>query len=100
MYYDLYLKFNNEAESNSVLFTELSYTEGDEIMSYKLSMYAAVDVIGIMLAPTGNIIVTDEGDIPEMVAVEGWHVNVRHTSPALELSQWELQVNSPQRVWA
>ena len=100
MYYDLYLKFNNEAEANSVLFTEHTYTEGDEIMSYKLSKYAAVDVIGIMLAPTGNIILTDDCSVPEMVAVAGWHVNVRHTSPALELSQWELQVNSPQRVWA
>jgi len=100
MYYDLYLKFTDEAEANSVLFTEQTYTDGDEIITYKVSKYAAVDVIGIMFAPTGNIIVTDDCSVPEMVAVEGWHVNVRHTSPAIELSQWQVQVNSPQRVWA
>lgn len=100
MYYDLYLKFTDEAEANSVLFTEQTYTDGDEIITYKVSKYAAVDVIGIMFAPTGNIIVTDDCSVPEMVAIEGWHVNVRHTSPAIELSQWQVQVNSPQRVWA
>ena len=36
-----------------------------------------VDVIGTIYKPTGEMQQTEEGEVPVMAAVPGWHVNVR-----------------------
>ena len=90
MYYDLNLKFADQAQADAAMFDERT----------QVAKYAAVDVIGAIYKPTGKMIKTDEGDMPEMTPVEGWHVNVRHTSEMPELKAWAVTPKTPCRVWA
>jgi hypothetical protein len=62
--------------------------------------YAAVDIIGTIYKPTGEMIQTDEGEVPEMAPLDGWHVNVRHTAEAPELDAYKVAPKSPVRGWA
>lgn len=92
MYNDFYLKFADEAEANGVLF------EGDG--EERRAKYTAIDVIGTIYKPTGNVLTTDEGEVPEMAPLEGWHVNVRHMGEAAELAAYAVTPQSPVRGWA
>jgi hypothetical protein len=92
MYIDYFLKFADEAEANAVLYT----TEGES----QQPNYAAVDVIGIIYKPTGKMLQTDEGEVPEMAPIDGWHVNVRHTEEMEELTPFAVQPKTPSRAWA
>jgi hypothetical protein len=83
-YGDLYLKFPDEA-------TALEVLEDYE---------GAVDVIGVISKPTGEMTFDDEGnEVPVMTTLEGWHVNTRGSMP-LDLQAFAVQVDSPYRVWA
>jgi hypothetical protein len=93
---DYHLKFTSQAAAETVLFT--AETAGEE--TFLRPNYAAVDVIGAIYAPTGVMLKTPEGDVPEMKAVSGYHANVRHTEAAPELDAFAVEVNSPSRVWA
>jgi hypothetical protein len=85
---DYYLRFADADECRSVLF------DG------KQSRYAAVDVIGTIYKPTGNMIQTDDGEVPQMAPIPGYHANVRHSEAAPELDAYAVQVKRPTRVWA
>lgn len=87
-YIDYLLKFADEAEANGVLYS-------DETPNYQ-----AIDIIGIIYEPTGNTIDTDEGPVPEMAPVPGWHVNVRDKRICPELEEYRVYPESPVRVWA
>jgi hypothetical protein len=100
MYTDYFLKFNDEAEANEVLFTEQTNVQGDVVETVLVPKYAAVDVIGTIYKPTGEMIQTDEGEVPEMAPLEGWHVNVRHTDEAPELEAFRVFPATPSRMWA
>lgn len=76
MYIDYFLKFADEAEADGVLF------EGEE----RQPRYAAIDIIGV--------IYKDE------VALDGWHVNVRHTEESLDLAAFQVFPKTPSRGWA
>ena len=99
MYYDMFLKFADQAEADSVLFDEQTNVQGDIVETVKVPKYAAVDVIGTIYKPTGNMLTTDEGEVPEMAPLEGWHVNVRHTTEAPELEAYRVYPKAPQRGW-
>ena len=92
MYTDYFLRFADEAEANGVLF------EGDG--EERRAKYTAIDVIGTIYKPTGNMIDTDEGEAPEMAPIDGWHVNVRHMGEALELAPFQVYPATPVRMWA
>ena len=92
MYNDFYLRFADEAEANGVLFEG----EGEE----RRAKYAAIDVIGTIYEPTGEMITTDEGEVPEMAPVDGWHINVRHKAEAPELDAYRVFPETPARGWA
>ena len=92
MYTDFFLKFDNEAAADAVLF--------DGAGEDRHPKYAAIDVIGIIYKPTGKMITADEGEVPEMAPVAGWHVNVRHTSKVPELERYRVHPVTPQRMWA
>jgi len=82
-YGDLYLRFDNEAEA-TLLLTDYP---------------GSVDVIGVIYKPTGVMIPTDEGEVEEMAAIEGWHVNTR--GPMVEaLMAFAVTPERPVRVWA
>ena len=92
MYTDHYLRFADQAEAEAALFEG----EGDQ----RAPRYSAIDVIGTIHAPTGRMISTAEGDVPELAALDGWHVNVRHVGDAPALQAYAVEVNSPVRSWA
>jgi len=100
MYTDYFLKFADQAEADSVLFTEQTNVQGDVVETVKVPKYAAIDVIGTIYKPTGKMLTTPEGEVPEMAPVEGWHVNVRHTAAAPELAAYKVTPQSPMRGWA
>jgi hypothetical protein len=82
-YGDMYLRFDNESEATELL----------------TDYPGSVDVIGIIYKPTGVMIETDEGEVPEMAAIEGWHINTR--GPMLEsLMAFAVEPEHPVRVWA
>ena len=100
MYTDFFLKFTDEAEANAVLFDEQTVTQGDVVETVKAPKYAAVDVVGKIYKPTGKMIQTDDGEVPEMKPLDGWHVNVRHNAEAPELEPFAVQPQQPVRAWA
>jgi hypothetical protein len=100
MYTDYHLKFTDPAEADAVLFDEQTNVDGDVVETVKVPKYAAIDVIGVIYKPTGKMLTTDEGEVPEMAPVEGWHVNVRHTADAPELEAYRVFPQSPVRGWA
>ena len=100
MYTDFFLKFTDEAEANAVLFDEQTVTQGDVVETVKVPKYAAIDVVGTIHKPTGKMIQTDDGEVPEMKPLDGWHVNVRHNAEAPELEPFAVQPQQPVRAWA
>lgn len=59
----------------------------------------AVDVLGTIQRPTGHMVNTPDGEMPEMAAVPGWHVNLSGRVP--ELEQFEVDAPAtPDRVFA
>ena len=59
----------------------------------------AVDVLGTIQRPTGHMVNTPDGEMPEMAAVPGWHVNLSGRVP--ELQQYEVAAPAtPDRVFA
>ena len=101
MYQDYFLRFADQAEADSVLFTEQTTVNDDVVETVKVPKYAAVDVIGTIYKPTGKLLPSDDGDaVDEMAPLEGWHVNVRHTEAAPELDAYKVEVKTPARMWA
>ena len=100
MYQDFMLRFSDQAEADAVLFTEQTNVQGDIVEIVKLPKYAAVDIIGTICKPTGNVLKTKEGPVDEMAPVEGWHANVRHTAEAPELVAFQVFPQNPVRGWA
>lgn len=97
-YIDLYLKFNSENQANSVLFN-IQVIDNETV---KIPKYTAIDVIGIIYKPSGNLIQSEEGEFPEMIPLEGWHVNVRVT-PEEDVSvlvPYRIEPSTPSRIWA
>lgn len=99
MYNDYCLKFDSKADADEVLFTEETFAEGDVVETIMRPKYDAIDVIGIIYAPTGEMVDVDGEEVPEMVEVTGYHVNVRHTSEAPELEEFVVTPTTPTRVW-
>jgi len=82
-YGDMYLRFEDEAEATELL----------------TDYPGSIDVIGAIYRPTGKMIDTDEGEVAEMAAIPGWHVNTR--GPMLEaLMAFAVEPQHPVRVWA
>ena len=100
MYTDYFLKFADEAEANAALFTEQTNVQDDVVETVLVPKYAAVDIIGTIYKPTGEMIQTDEGEVPEMAPLDGWHANVRHTDEAPELEAFRVFPQTPSRMWA
>jgi len=100
MYTDYFLKFADEAEATAALFTEQTNVQDDVIETVLVPKYAAVDVVGQIYKATGKTLKTPEGPVPEMKAVPGWHVNVRHTAEAPELEAFRVFPETPSRTWA
>jgi hypothetical protein len=105
MYIDYCLKFDSEAEARAVLYriegaVEADPENGVEAQEgYEVANYDAIDMIGVICKPTGQIINTTEGDVPEMAPVDGYHANVRVLKEAQELEAYRVHPVTPERVW-
>lgn len=101
---DLYLKFDSEAQAKSVLYrmegvvvadpeTGIEAKEG-----YEVGNYANIDVIGKIYE---RQVITDPENLPVLVELDGWHVNVRvvdgeDSTPLLPFS---VIPTAPRRIW-
>ena len=72
----------------------------------KTSHDYAIDLVGVIYEPTGNMLTDDEGnEYPEMAPIDGWHVNFRLVSEARRVDIENIDAvygvvpNSPSRVW-
>ena len=66
----------------------------------------AIDLVGVIYEPTGNMLTDDEGnEYPETAPVDGWHVNVRLVGDARRAdveaidATYGVVPNSPSRVF-
>ena len=98
---DLYLKFADEAEAKSILYTQVPTEwdeEGEPIAWYSQPNFANIDTIGTIYE--GGEYGADGEVITEPVALEGWHVNVRVIGEdATPLEPFAVVPTSPRRVW-
>ena len=99
---DFYLKLVSEASMPSVLSS--FYDEEGEFVSNTADY--SIDVVGVLQEPTGVTITNDEGmEYPEMVTLDGWHVNIRLSGDGLRNEIEALNVShgvtpsAPKRVW-
>ena len=100
MYFDMFLRFDTEVEANAALYDEQTNVQDDVVETVLVPKYAAVDVVGVIYKPTGVMLTTDEGEVPEMAPLDGWHANVRHTDEAPELEAFRVFPATPSRMWA
>ncbi|MDR5013495.1 hypothetical protein RF663_04430 [Aeromonas veronii] len=97
---DLYLKAANEADMQKAL--KAAGFIADEESGALYLEGSAIDIIGTIYQPTGETTLVDGEQVPVMVAVHGYHVNVRTTSQALADALADLRTYpvTPVRVWA
>ena len=97
---DLYLKFADEAEANSVLMQKIVTSVEDDVVTgfYEIPRFANIDTIGTIYEPQE---IVDPENPPEPVALEGWHVNVRVVGAenVEPLQPFAVVPESPRRVW-
>ena len=108
MNYDKYLKFSDEAQANSVLYTKVP-TAWSESVSMDEPPVATewmdkpnfdnIDIIGTIYDATGEVETVDGIEVPVMVALDGYHVNVRHKEQASELDAYAVTPTNPRRIW-
>jgi hypothetical protein len=108
--HDFYLRFTDELQANSVLYTKVPTAWSESVSMDEPPVatewmdkpnYDNINVIGTIYKPTGTMLKNDEGmDYPEMKAIEGYHVNIRNYTEAPELEQYAVVPTIPVRVWA
>jgi len=108
---DLYLKFSSKTEADSVLYTttpvlavvdpegNVITPAGDDIVTPN---FANIDVLGTIYKPTGESTTNEDGmEVPVMVALDGYHVNVRAVGEDTStLTPFSVVPSVPRRVWA
>ena len=84
---------------------ETQTPEGDKYLVTHSHDYA-IDVVGVIHEPTGNMLTDADGnEYPETAPVDGWHVNVRLVGDAMRETVEALDAlygvvpNSPSRVF-
>ena len=88
-----FYKFANEAEFLAVA---AEFLVDGVVPAYIGS--AAVDVVGVIQKPTGETVDTDEGPVPVVEPLEGWHVNA--TAHIAEWEEYTVAPTNPVRVFA
>ena len=118
---DFYIKLNSEADLPTVFsaFYKQDYVtivdeetgestqtpDGDPYLVMHTHDYA-IDLVGVIYEPTGNMLTDDEGnEYPETAPVDGWHVNIRLVGDGRREDVEAIDVtygvtpNSPSRVF-
>jgi hypothetical protein len=92
---DLYLKFKDKAEADSVIYVD---AKAEELQF----VYQNTDVVGTIYKPTGIMLKEKDGmEYPEMKALDGYHVNVRlcNNEDGKALTAYIVEPTSPVRIW-
>jgi len=103
MYTDAYLKFADEAQAKSILYTETPIKwdeEGNPIEWSTTPNYMNIDTIGVIYEPQP---IPDPENPPTPIPYDGWFVNVRvlATEDAAPLQPFSIDPQPyPMRVWA
>ena len=85
-----FLRFTNEAAARAAFADHLIEGEWPAYIGT-----AAVDVVGTIHRPTGNMLADD---VPEMAALPGFHINLSDSVP--ELAEFEIDApTTPARVF-
>jgi len=99
---DFYLKLSSEADMTTVL--SAFYNEEGEFVGNTADY--AIDVVGVLQEPTGKTLTDDNGrEYPEMVSLDGWHINIRLLNEVMRDAVEALDVShgvtpdAPKRVW-
>jgi hypothetical protein len=63
--------------------------------------YRNIDTIGIIYKPTGEMLLGEDGEYPDMQPIDGWHVNIAllDGEDAEALEAYEVHPKSPVRIW-
>lgn len=89
-----FLRFTSEGAARAVFADHLIESEWPAYIGS-----AAVDVIGVIHRPTGKTLQTADGDVPEMAAVPGFHINLSESVPGL--AEFEIDApDTPARIFA
>jgi hypothetical protein len=103
---DLYLKFADQAQADSVLYTVTDeVTDADGVVVQEASSkpnFANIDVIGTISKPTGAMTTSEDGmEVPVMAELDGYHVNVRvvGSEDASALVPFSVVPTVPVRIW-
>ena len=102
---DIYLKAADHDSLYSALESAGVVTKGENGWHVTDGHKYALDVIGTVYKPTGKVLTTDEGEVPEMSAVDGFHANLRvmvdDKFDAEMLTEMSINPpNNPVRGWA
>jgi hypothetical protein len=91
----VYLKFDSEAQAKEIL-SDFLNEEGE----WQIARHThAIDLVGIIHKPTGNMLQGEDGEYPEMEQLEGYHINFLGELP--EVAQpYSVTPSSPSRVFA
>lgn len=90
-----FLRFTDEVATRSAFSDHLG--ENGEWPSYIDS--TAVDVVGVIQRPTGEMLNTEDGPISVMAPIPGFHVNL--SSPLAEFALYSINAPAnPERIFA
>jgi len=68
---------------------------------FQIAQGVDLDIIGTIFKPTGNMIQSEDGEYPEMEALDGYHANIRGiTAEQAALLPTIAKPNNPVRTWA
>ena len=100
---DIYLKAKSEAALYEALEAAGVVTKGENGYHVTDGHKFALDVIGVIYKPTGKMLDTDMGEVPETAPLPGYHANLR------VMGEFDLELfkdiaidapNNPSRGWA
>ena len=96
---DYMLKFETKEQAEAVL-KEIGLVQ--EVEDTVMPVFGSnVDIIGAIWKPDGTFTNTAEGfPLPNMMMLEGYHVNVRAAGEIQALEQYRVNPTTPHRVWA
>ena len=101
---DLYLKFTNEAQADSILYRMEGVVVANPEMGveasdgYEVANFKNIDVLGTIYAHQE---IVDPENPPIPIALDGWHVNVRvmEDEDSTPLQPYSVVPTNPRRVW-
>ncbi len=98
---DYMLKFETKEQAETVL-KEVGLVQ--EVEGGIMPTFGSnVDIIGAIWKPDGTFTNVVEGfgfPLPNMIMLEGYHVNVRAAGEIQALEQYRVNPTTPHRVWA